>query len=349
MHPTTRVLPLLLLTLSGCAWHGQTGSSFYHPEEYAIQKNIVLGYIDGRPPLPVRYGLSVDYFLNIDSYKQVLEKELRAQFKTVRLIKRPSDCPECLLYATPGADLVINQHRDTYDGEMAVRFDLPGGETLGRIKVSTHGNASPTASMNQLTAVNTLAMGLLAAPSIDQYGNFLINIGEQAIGEMVSDVGEKLATDPLYSESTILYYQPEAVRKRREINTLKCKESMVVAAQCTLRAISKMDDNISDAQTVAVAAGQRCRNQLETWGHYLCLSNELEGYCNGIIQNLTNISTLHKLIVPQVLEYRRRKNIQPKIQTQTIIIPLIVPEGVLRHSRPRAPLKSKRKPGFMPI
>ena len=320
--------------LTGCAWQGQTGADFYSPLGYGQEKNIILGYLDTNVPKKVRYGVSVDYNLDINSYKDVLEKELKSQFKEVRRIQTRKQCPECQLFASTDAKLIINQSQNTYQGSLDIRLDVPEGRTLGVINARTYGDASPTAAMNQLMIANGMSMGLLSGASISQYGDYLIAIGEQAIGELVNEAGSELATNPRYSEASILGHQPDAIKATQKRNEELSKSAMLTAAKCTSKAISQLDDGISDAQTVAVAAGQRCQIELETWANSLCRKDNPDGYCGDVVNYVTSIRGLQKIIVPQVLEHRRAKKSSTKIQTQTIIVPLIVPEEVVRQHAP---------------
>ena len=88
---------LVSATLVGCAWRGDLPNNFYRPDiRIATPVPVTLGLISARKPDVVKYGMSVDYQLKIDNYICALQDEFRVQFRSVRLIDDPSQCPECV-------------------------------------------------------------------------------------------------------------------------------------------------------------------------------------------------------------------------------------------------------------
>lgn len=126
---------------------------------------------------------------------------------------------------------------------------------------------------------------------------------------------------------------PQAKDKRsdKERYQKKYRSAMIAMTHCTITAIEQIDDGVSDPKTVAVAAGQRCYKQLQAWGRYLCLSHNLQGYCSGIVNNVTSIHGSEKLLVPQVIEHRRKKALKDAGEHAGDLIPLIEPVREKHH------------------
>lgn len=191
--------------LSGCSWTGEISRDFYVPDTRPAneKQNAVVGLMVQKAPKQVRYGQSVDYRLSIKNYIYALQSELQQHFKEVRLIKNAKDCPQCNLFAASLAGVSINQNEESYKAYLQSDFYLPNGRMLTRIGSVSEGDASPSASLSRKTAINGMMLGAMAASTISDYGEMITEVSENAISEVVSDVGAKIRLDPLLSSAPV--------------------------------------------------------------------------------------------------------------------------------------------------
>lgn len=184
---------LVSATLVGCAWRGDLPNNFYRPDiRIATPVPVTLGLISARKPDVVKYGMSVDYQLKIDNYICALQDEFRVQFRSVRLIDDPSQCPECGLFAYSTLSVSLNQKLETYEGQLRVDFYSPTKKPVVTLKSKTHGSAAPSAPLQWQMGINQALGGLLAASTIDECGKLITAVTARAVTELVEDVGAQV-------------------------------------------------------------------------------------------------------------------------------------------------------------
>lgn len=192
--------------LSGCSWTGEISRDFYVPDTRPAneKQNAVVGLMAQKAPKQVRYGLSVDYRLSIKNYIYALQSELQQHFKEVRLIKNAKECPQCNLFAASLAGVSINQNEESYKAYLQCDFYLPNGRMLTRVGSVSEGDASPSASLSRKTTINGMMLGAIAASTISDYGEMITEVSENAISEVVSDVGAKIRVDPFLRATPVI-------------------------------------------------------------------------------------------------------------------------------------------------
>ena len=192
--------------LSGCSWTGEISRDFYVPDTRPAneKQNAVVGLMAQKAPKQVRYGQSVDYRLSIKNYIYALQSELQQHFKEVRLIKNAKECPQCNLFAASLAGVSINQNEESYKAYLQCDFYLPNGRMLTRVGSVSEGDASPSASLSRKTTINGMMLGAIAASTISDYGEMITEVSENAISEVVSDVGAKIRVDPFLSATPVI-------------------------------------------------------------------------------------------------------------------------------------------------
>ena len=192
--------------LSGCSWTGEISRDFYVPDTRPAneKQNAVVGLMAQKAPKQVRYGQSVDYRLSIKNYIYALQSELQQHFKEVRLIKNAKECPQCNLFAASLAGVSINQNEESYKAYLQCDFYLPNGRMLTRVGSVSEGDASPSASLSRKTTINGLMLGAIAASTISDYGEMITEVSENAISEVVSDVGAKIRVDPFLRATPVI-------------------------------------------------------------------------------------------------------------------------------------------------
>lgn len=184
---------LVSAILAGCAWRGSLPNDFYRPDiRVADPVPVTLGLIVSRKPDVVRYGISVDYQLNIDNYIYALQDEFRIQFRSVRLLDDPSQCPECGIFGYSTLSVNLNQKLDTYEGQLRVDFYTPGKKPLVTLKSKTHGSAAPSAILQWQMEMNMTLAGLLAGPTIEKCGEHITLVTARAVTELVEDIGAQV-------------------------------------------------------------------------------------------------------------------------------------------------------------
>lgn len=192
--------------LSGCSWTGEISRDFYVPDTRPAneKQNAVVGLMAQKVPKQVRYGQSVDYRLSIKNYIYALQSELQQHFKEVRLIKNAKECPQCNLFAASLAGVSINQNEESYKAYLQCDFYLPNGRMLTRVGSVSEGDASPSASLSRKTTINGMMLGAIAASTISDYGEMITEVSENAISEVVSDVGAKIRVDPFLRATPVI-------------------------------------------------------------------------------------------------------------------------------------------------
>lgn len=192
--------------LSGCSWTGEISRDFYVPDTRPAneKQNAVVGLMAQKAPKQVRYGQSVDYRLSIKNYIYALQSELQQHFKEVRLIKNAKECPQCNLFAASLAGVSINQNEESYKAYLQCDFYLPNGRMLTRVGSVSEGDASPSASLSRKTTINGMMLGAIAASTISDYGEMITEVSENAISEVVSDVGAKIRVDPFLRATPVI-------------------------------------------------------------------------------------------------------------------------------------------------
>lgn len=205
-HRTREHLAIALVAttlLSGCSWTGEISRDFYVPDTRPAneKQNVVLGLMAQKTPKQVRYGQSVDYRLSIKNYIYALQSELQQHFKEVRLIKNAKECPQCNMFAASLAGVSINQNEESYKAYLQCDFYLPNGRMLTRVGSVSEGDASPSAGLSRKTTINGMMLGAMAASTISDYGEMITEVSENAISEVVSDVGAKIRVDPFLRAS----------------------------------------------------------------------------------------------------------------------------------------------------
>lgn len=192
--------------LSGCSWTGEISRDFYVPDTRPAneKQNAVVGLMAQKAPKQVRYGQSVDYRLSIKNYIYALQSELQQHFKEVRLIKNAKECPQCNLFAASLAGVSINQNEESYKAYLQCDFYLPNGRMLTRVGSVSEGDASPSASLSRKTTINGIMLGAIAASTISDYGEMITEVSENAISEVVSDVGAKIRVDPFLRATPVI-------------------------------------------------------------------------------------------------------------------------------------------------
>ena len=192
--------------LSGCSWTGEISRDFYVPDTRPAneKQNAVVGLMAQKAPKQVRYGQSVDYRLSIKNYIYALQSELQQHFKEVRLIKNAKECPQCNLFAASLAGVSINQNEESYKAYLQCDFYLPNGRMLTRVGSVSEGDASPSASLSRKTTINGMMLGAIAASTISDYGEMITEVSENAISEVVSDVGAKIRADPFLRATPVI-------------------------------------------------------------------------------------------------------------------------------------------------
>lgn len=192
--------------LSGCSWTGEISRDFYVPDTRPAneKQNAVVGLMAQKAPKQVRYGQSVDYRLSIKNYIYALQSELQQHFKEVRLIKNAKECPQCNLFAASLAGVSINQNEESYKAYLQCDFYLPNGRMLTRVGSVSEGDASPSASLSRKTTINGMMLGAIAASTISDYGEMITEVSENAISELVSDVGAKIRVDPFLRATPVI-------------------------------------------------------------------------------------------------------------------------------------------------
>lgn len=192
--------------LSGCSWTGEISRDFYVPDTRPAneKQNAVVGLMAQKAPKQVRYGQSVDYRLSIKNYIYALQSELQQHFKEVRLIKNAKECPQCNLFAASLAGVSINQNEESYKAYLQCDFYLPNGRMLTRVGSVSEGDASPSASLSRKTTINGMMLGAMAASTISDYGKMITEVSENAISEVVSDVGAKIRADPFLRATPVV-------------------------------------------------------------------------------------------------------------------------------------------------
>ncbi len=184
---------LFAVLLTGCSWRGALPDNFYHPDvRVADPVPVTLGLLSARKPENVRYGMSVDYQLTLDNYIYALQDEFRAQFRTVRLLEDPGQCPECGLFAYSILSVNINQRQETYEGQLRVDFYKPNKTPVITLKSRTSGTAAPSAQLQWQTGINQALGGLLAGSTIDKYGALITAVSARAVTELVEDIGAQV-------------------------------------------------------------------------------------------------------------------------------------------------------------
>lgn len=192
--------------LSGCSWTGEISRDFYVPDTRPAneKQNAVVGLMAQKALKQVRYGQSVDYRLSIKNYIYALQSELQQHFKEVRLIKNAKECPQCNLFAASLAGVSINQNEESYKAYLQCDFYLPNGRMLTRVGSVSEGDASPSASLSRKTTINGMMLGAIAASTISDYGEMITEVSENAISEVVSDVGTKIRVDPFLRATPVI-------------------------------------------------------------------------------------------------------------------------------------------------
>ena len=186
--------------------------SFYEPDiRSADPIPVKLGLLSARPPQNVRYGVSVDYQLDIRNYISALQDELRSKFFSVRLLQKPEECPECSLFAYSSLTLHINHSLNTYNVRLRVDFYYPDNTPLITLSSRTEGAASPDASLQWQTAINGATGFMLAGPTIDRYGAFITNVSVRAISELVEDIGAKAKNEIIFRKPRQDRHAPKAM------------------------------------------------------------------------------------------------------------------------------------------
>ena len=227
---------LAVLVLSGCSWTGNIGSDFYSPEPTKQKIEAKIGLSEKHPPARVRYGMSVDYSLGIDEYRNVLKKELSQRFTEVVDIGKKGTCADCILIAEPRVKLLLDQSREAYWGRLHVDFYENSGDLFTSIDVETSGSASPTARLRNQSLAAGATLGLLAAPTIENYGDFLIYIGEQAIGELVWEAGRAIAASKDLTARSIALLDPtkrQQLKADDEMTRRELESARHAASVCT--------------------------------------------------------------------------------------------------------------------
>lgn len=188
----------ILTVLTGCSWRGQLTPDSYIPTQSSGDKeDITVGILNSNPPRPVKYGQSVDYQLDLSNYVYLLQSELASHFENVEIVRRPDECPQCDMFARPRLVFQIIQRADMYRGTMRVDFLSKDQRLIATVSSQTEGDASPSGALMTKTALNQVALGLLAASTIDDYGEMLTQVAEQGIGEMLNDIGSQVQTNPM--------------------------------------------------------------------------------------------------------------------------------------------------------
>ena len=330
MNPLKLSPILAVLILSGCSWTGNIGSDFYVPEPTKQKIEAKIGLSDKYPPTRVSYGMSVDYSLGIDEYRNVLRKELSQRFTEVVDIGKKSMCDDCILIAEPRVKLVIDQSRDSYWGRLHVDFYENSGNLFTSIDVDTSGSASPTARLRNQSLATGATLGLLAAPTIDNYGEFLIVIGEQAIGELVWEAGRAIETSKDLTARSIALLDPTKRQKLEaddEMARRELESARHVASVCTNKAVKSLDDDISSVELIAVESGKQCRGELLAFANTICKKDHLSTReCRDIQDIVTSRQYMVDTITRQVLSNRNQK--KRHAAPTTIIVPLTIPEAV---------------------
>ena len=274
--------------------------------------------------------MSVDYSLGIDEYRTALKKELSQRFTEVIDIGQRGACDDCSLIAVPQIKLVIDQSHDAYWGRLRVDFYENSGDLFTSIDVETSGNATPTANLRNQSLATGATMGLLAAPTIDSYGDFLIAVGEQAVGELVSEVGIAISASKDLGAKSIALIDSNSLKK---INTdeeklrRQVESTRHVASVCTNKAVNSLDDEVSPVELVAIEAGKQCRSELRDFANAICQKDHLSTReCMGVLEIVESRQYLAETITRQVLSNRNQK--KRHSSPTTIIIPLTIPETV---------------------
>lgn len=330
MNPLKLSSILAVLVLSGCSWTGNIGSDFYVPEPTKQKIDAKIGLSERHTPARVRYGMSVDYSLGIDEYRNVLRKELSQRFTEVVDIGKKGMCDDCILIAEPRVKLVIDQSRDLYWGRLHIDFYEKSGDLFTSIDVETSGNATPTANLRNQSLATGATLGLLAAPTIDNYGEFLIVIGEQAIGELVWEAGRSISASKDLGAKSIALLDPTKRQKLdadAKIASMELESARHVASVCTNKAVKSLDDDISSVELIAVESGKQCRGELLAFANAICKKDHLSTReCRDIQDIVTSRQYMVDTITRQVLSNRNLK--KRHAAPTTIIVPLTIPKAV---------------------
>lgn len=321
---------LAVFALTGCSWTGNIGSNFYTPEPVRQKINATIGLTDQFQPSRVQYGMSVDYSLGIDEYRTVLKKELSARFKEVINLHSSGTCEKCLLTAEPRIKLVIDQANNSYWGRLRVDFYERTGRLYTSIDVETTGSAAPNARLMQQSLATGATMGLLAPKTIDDYGIFLIAIGEQAVGELVWEAGRAIASSKDLSSKSIAYLDParrQTLTKNLESARKELEKMRQAASVCTSKAVKVLDDEVSPVELIAIEAGKLCRSELLSFAEAVCIKDQLSPQeCLNIQDAVMSRRYLAETITRQVLSNRNQK--KRNAGPTTIIVPLAIPEAI---------------------
>lgn len=191
------ILVAVLLTLSGCSWRGELSADSYMPSLSSEKENLTIGLFNIDRPKPVKYGQSVDYQLDLSNYVLILQKELESHFERVKIIQAPGECPECQMFVRSRLVFQVTQQANAYRGALRVDFLSRNQKLVTSVGSQTQGDVSPDGALMTKTVVNQLALGLLSASTIEDYGELITNATEQGIGDMLSDIGYQIDANPM--------------------------------------------------------------------------------------------------------------------------------------------------------
>lgn len=298
--------------LSGCSWTGEISRDFYVGNSSVNQykEDSVVGLIPIKAK-DVKYGQSVDYRLNVNNFIYAVQSEFLQHFRNVVVIKNESECADCNIFSRASAGVSINQNAETYRSFLQCDFYDRNGQFLTRLSSTSSGDASPSAALNQKAAVNGFLLGALAASTISDYGEFLKEVSENAITEVVSDVGRQIPNDPKLNTSLALQLAAaKAVEDAEQQEARKeAKKRFAEMDRCVQQSIRSIDDGISDATTIAQEAGRRCSLFVERTIRTLCVAERFSNEeCHMLSDKMNTEDFFEKRFTRFILNYRIKKN-----------------------------------------
>lgn len=298
--------------LSGCSWTGEISRDFYVGNSSVNQykEDSVVGLIPIKTK-DVKYGQSVDYRLDVNNFIYAVQSEFLQHFRNVVVIKNESECSECGLFSRASAGVSINQNAETYRSFLQCDFYDRSGQFLTRLSSTSSGDASPSAALNRKTAVNGFLLGALAASTISDYGEFLKEVSENAISEVVSEVGRQIPNDPKLNTSLALQMAAAKAAEdaEQEESRKEAKKRLAEMDRCVQRTIRSIDDGISDATTIAQEAGRQCGLFVERTIRTLCASEKFSSEeCQMLADRMNTEDFFEKRFTRFILNYRIKKN-----------------------------------------
>ncbi len=194
------ILTVSSLILAGCAYNGLVSNDFHKVYGNSERKTLAkVGLLYTKTPKSVKYGQTVDYTVKLDNSIYAFKNELASHFNEVEVIKDPSECKDCNVFAALTLGVKIFQLKNLYTGEAELDFISSDENAIASFTSETEGDATPPADVTASGILSQASLGLLSAVAIQKYGTFITDVTQQAVSEMASEIGRKVRRDKMLS------------------------------------------------------------------------------------------------------------------------------------------------------